>query len=276
MTHINLTSYLKRSHQLATIGLKMATVAAGMILCSKPSHAQSGSDQSFNANHVKINVMALGVKNFSLQYERGLGSKTSVALGVRLQPKGALPFQSTFKRLMESSDDAAGENNAGADFANNAKMGNWAITPEFRYYLGKKPHSGFYFAPFIRIASYSLDWVYQYHESTGSSIDVDLKGKMTTFGGGLLLGTKWNLGKNITLDWWIIGPSISSAKVSLESNTDLSSLSQADRDELNQSLQDIKFPGGSITSEVRADGVTAKGNFVIPGLRTGICIGYTF
>ena len=50
-------------------------------------------------NIVKINLPALAFKNISLQYERKIGKKTSVAVNVHTIPFGQLPFQSTFKNI---------------------------------------------------------------------------------------------------------------------------------------------------------------------------------
>lgn len=241
---------------------------------SNPSSAQTEDTEDYTKNNIKLNVYSLPMKNLSLQYERGLGTRTSVALGVRFQPKGALPFQNTLKNIIKEEPEDS--ENAGLDFVKNAKMGNWAITPEFRFYLGKKPHNGFYFAPFLRVGGYSLDWMYKFTAEDGTITDIDLKGKMSTFGGGLMIGSQWHIGKHILIDWWILGPMYNSSKLTLDGNTDLSSLSYADQQELQKSLQDISFPGGSVNASVNDDGVKATGNFGIPGIRTGLCIGYTF
>lgn len=254
---------------------KCAWLLGLLMLTGGAVHAQSNPTKSaadFTKNNVKINLFSLPMKNISLQYERGLGAKTSVAVGFRLQPKGVIPFQGAIRNLVESDEP----DNAGLDFVNNATMGNWAITPEFRFYMGKKPHNGFYFAPFVRIGDYSLDWLYKYEESNGTLTEIDMKGKLSTIGGGLMIGAQWHLGSRILLDWWILGPQYNSSKLTLNGTTDLSHMSQADRDDLTSSLQDISFPGGSASAEVKDDGVKVTGSFGIPGIRTGLCIGFTF
>ncbi|HPI55163.1 MAG TPA: hypothetical protein PLU10_10750, partial [Chitinophagaceae bacterium] len=49
-------------------------------------------DPMAKPNIVKLNLTSLAFKNISLQYERVLGKKISVACGVRYMPKGALPL----------------------------------------------------------------------------------------------------------------------------------------------------------------------------------------
>ena len=110
------------------------------------AQTENNVSTDFKKNIVKLNLFSLPLKNLSLQYERGLNENMSVALGVRFQPKGSIPFQSTIRNSMDTDNDTA---DAGLDFVNNAQISNWAITPEFRYYFGKKPLNGFYIAPFI-------------------------------------------------------------------------------------------------------------------------------
>nr|MBI1231348.1 hypothetical protein [Cytophagales bacterium] len=59
-----------------------------------PSYCQEDSPtkESFDKNILKINLTGLFLKNYGFQYERMLGRKTSIALGVRTQPKGELPL----------------------------------------------------------------------------------------------------------------------------------------------------------------------------------------
>src|SRR5690606_34078277 len=113
-------------------------------------------NEDFTKNNVKLNLFALPLKNFSLQYERGLNENISVSMGVRFQPKSKLPFANTLSDLFES-DGEEGDATL-TDFFDNAKAGSWAITPEFRYYFGKQPLNGFYVAPYVRIGGNSLDW----------------------------------------------------------------------------------------------------------------------
>lgn len=58
---------------------------------------------SAKANVIKINLPALAFKNISVQYERQVGRKTSVALNVHTIPFGQLPFQSAFKNIADNS-----------------------------------------------------------------------------------------------------------------------------------------------------------------------------
>jgi hypothetical protein len=242
--------------------------------CGTSLWAQNDSKDlpDFKKNIIKLNLFSLPLKNISLQYERGLNEKMSVALGVRLQPKGAIPFQGTLRKSIDDDNDTS---NAGLDFINSARISNWAITPEFRYYFGKKPLNGFYIAPFVRIGGYGIDWDYNYQKDDGSYKLVHLKGRSTAFSGGILLGAQWHL-KNVVLDWWIAGPQYGSYNISLDATGDFSDLSPDDKADLKENIEGIGWDGNKFKATVTDKNVKAENKISLPGLRTGFCIGYTF
>ena len=53
-----------------------------------------------NKNMVKINLFALALKNVTVQYEREISKKTTVAIDVRTMPKSGLPFESSFRNAI--------------------------------------------------------------------------------------------------------------------------------------------------------------------------------
>ena len=68
----------------------------------QPSEAPKQKSE-IKKNIVKVNLMALGLKNYSFQYERVLTKHISVALGVRTMPTGSLPLKSTIIDLVDSN-----------------------------------------------------------------------------------------------------------------------------------------------------------------------------
>ena len=82
-------------------------------------------------------------------------------------------------------------------------MGNYAITPEARFYLGKGYGKGLYIAVFYRHASYTIDHLPIDYDNDHS---LALSGKLTANTGGIMLGAQWALGKYMCIDWWIFGP----------------------------------------------------------------------
>lgn len=166
-------------------------------------------------NIAKINFSSFLFSNVSLQYERILGKKISVALGLRFMPKGKLPLSNTVMSFV-SYDQSSEESEEGLkDFFNNTKVGGFALTPEFRYYF-KKAGKGLYLAPYLRYGQYNITSLYHYVDNTeGHDITIDFKGKYTNVGAGLMLGCQFNLGQRVTLDWWILGPFVGNLKFNL-------------------------------------------------------------
>lgn len=237
------------------------------------THAQYNNswDASTPKNLIKLNLPSLAIASFSFQYERALTQDVSVALGVRFQPTRSMIFKSTLKTLVDASDSAA------VDMINQTTLSSWAITPEFRYYLGRKPSNGFYFAPFVRFGGYRTQWEYDFRKDDGSLERVRSVGNFSNVTAGLMLGAQWHLGKHFLLDWWIAGPAIGTMKIKVSADGDFTGFNQSDRDRLNRNFKQIKLPGGDNPDVVITnDKVTATGNLPFYYLRTGFCIGYTF
>ena len=252
--------------------MKKITLAIALLLSCQSVFAQeppAPEVSEFNKNHIKLNLFALPLRSFSLQYERGLNENMSVSLGVRLQPKGGIPFRATI-------ENAYASDSLDRDFVNNSRISSWAITPEFRYYFGKRPLNGFYIAPFVRIGGYGLEWTYRYTEDNGNVRTMNFNGKSTAFSGGLLFGAQWHVGKRFLVDWWILGPSYGSYKVNLNAATDLSDLLPDDKQEIKTEIENLGVQGSRFTATVSNTGVVADGKLSLPGLRTGLCIGFTF
>jgi hypothetical protein len=242
-----------------------------LVIASGTASGQEKQALDFKKNNVKLNLFALPLKTFSLQYERGLNENISVSLGVRLQPKSGIPFKSSFTNDLDPVDDSSA-----ITFINSARLSNWAITPEFRYYFGKRPLNGFYVAPYARFSGNTLSEGRYPFTSDGKPLNLVFHGKVSGISGGLMLGSQWHLKKNLLIDWWIVGLSWGSYKINLDAAADLTSLDQEDRDALEKSLQSLSIQGNKTTAKVSDNGVTIENKLSLPGVRAGLCIGYTF
>lgn len=226
-------------------------------------------------NNVKINLTALSATNISLQYERGLTRSTSVALGLGIMPSHGLPFSKNFKDLI--SDQAGSKTDlAVQDFLVRSRISGFSLTPEFRYYMGKKPQGGFYIAPYLRYSAYTLKWNYVFEdEFTGTPRPTTMKGKLNMVGGGLLFGAQWYV-KNVSIDWWILGAAYNKNTLKVDAAVDLSDMPADRREELNRNIKEVEFNGYSADVTIKDNGVTGKGSIGMPALRVGLCIGYRF
>ena len=219
------------------------------------------------ANVIKINLPALAFKNISVQYERQVGKKTSVALNVHTIPFGQLPFQSAFKNIAD---------NSGVQY-DQFKLGSFGAVPEFRFYLSKKGAlHGFYVGPFVSFSNYKMNLPISYASGTTTKTGI-FDGKLNAVTGGLQFGAQFSLGKNVVLDWWILGPNYGSANGTLTLTTALTNQEKTDlQTKLDQLKADaplkvIKSATASNTGAI----IVAKGPW--GGLRgLGFSLGFRF
>ncbi len=224
-------------------------------------------------NMIKVNVTSLALKNFSLQYERAIARKISVGLGVRYMPEGSLPFKSIAKDYLKTDgldDDITKQ-------IDNFRLGNFALTPEMRFYMGKEVFRGFYIAPFARYATFNVNFPFILKgtdtNNQPTSERIDLIGNLNTIAGGILFGAQWKLGKQIYLDWSIMGPHYGKATGII---TGKKNLTQEEQDELRSQLANLDIPFVKFESKVDANGAEVKVDGPWAGIRAGISIGFRF
>ena len=227
----------------------LIVLLSGILSCMVvlAQETDSVSMTAIKKNVIKVNLGSLAVKNIALQYERAIGKKTSIALGVRFQPYGTIPFKSKIEDAVNDSDINVGS----------IKVGNFALTPEFRYYLGKAALKGFYIAPYARYANYKMQTPVSYTSGTSTKTAL-FTGNISSISGGLLMGSQFKIGKYVVLDWWILGGHFGSSNGTLDF---AASLTTTEQDDLKASLADIDIPLFKIEYNIHANGgtITSKG-----------------
>jgi hypothetical protein len=205
-------------------------------------------------NAVKVNLSSLVLRNYNIQYERKIVSKLTVNIGFRTMPKGKLPWQDQLVKY-------AGLDNQNLELGR-FQIGNTAFTVEPRIYLSKKAMKGFYIGPYARWASFDLALPFQvkYNNISGAHSDpVDFTGKVTSFSGGLKIGTQFNIAKHIVLDICWVGGHYGSSKGDLNFAGDLSDPNkrQAVKDAINSfdpSPFKITSTVGTTGAQIQSDG----------------------
>jgi len=216
-------------------------------------------------NIIKLNLFALGLKNVTLQYERAVARKVTIAGTFRLMPKGTIPLKSTFISLADDPDTERQ--------INNLKIGNFAFMPEVRYYLGKKgAFRGFYLGLFASIASYSANVPIEY-DNGGITETIPMSGRLTGITGGVMIGAQFKLSNTIYLDWWILGPNYGSSSGKLSGQKIMDATEQQD---LRDELAGLDIPLTKFTYNVNGNGATMDFKGPWAGLRSGLCIGFRF
>jgi hypothetical protein len=221
-------------------------------------------------NFIKTNLSSIILKNYSIQYERILSKRISVAVTFRTMPKTSLPFK---KKIA----DAVGDDEDAKDIINKTQLSNFAFTPEIRLYLNKTGFGrGFYFAPFYRYAKFSTNQIpVNYETNSGSKQSINLGGKLTANTFGAMFGTQRYLSKHVCLDLWMLGAHYGSGNGDFNGipNVPLSTTEQA---EIRDALENIDIPLTNKTVIVTANNVAMKLDGPWAGLRAGISLGFKF
>ncbi|MBP7931387.1 MAG: hypothetical protein KAZ11_01990 [Chitinophagaceae bacterium] len=222
------------------------------------------SIQKIDKNIVKINLIGFSVNG---QYERILSKRVSIALSYKILPNGKF----IFRGLIPTTDPQARES------LDNLILSNSAITPEVRFYLGKKGYGqGFYLAPFYRNAKFGGKGIgIDFTLDNGQTATFNMEGKINANTFGLLMGAQWKLGKNFWLDWQIFGPHYGGATGSIIGVSNVS-LSATEQNNLANALRDINFPFAKENISVKPNQATLELSGPWAGLRTAISLGFDF
>jgi hypothetical protein len=223
-------------------------------------------------NALKVNLSSLLLRNYSLSYERTLGKHTSILLNGRYMPKVAIPNNEQFRDALSLESANISE----------LILANTAFTAEFRYYLGKKVNSGFYFAPYARTAKFEAN----------CPIDIDITdpatnistqnnayftGNFNVLSGGLLLGVQKHLSKVFILDIWLVGLQVGNmdAKANIALKPNINTILQRELTNIieeNRQNSPIDF-----SYSVSQDKVNMQLNTLAPGIRgLGFNLGIKF
>ena len=151
----------------------------------------------------------------------------------------------------------------------------------YRYYFGKKPHSGFYVEPYYKYLHHQLDGMLQGDlngESATFKTHTDYKG----MGIGAQLGVQWLIVDRVCMDFFILGPEANSAKF-YSTATDVAGTipwTEVDANEAAKDIKDVvsKIPivGNKIDVIVDQNTKTVTTSYrgFVPGLRFGASIGF--
>lgn len=223
----------------------------------------SGLKAQDKSNLVKLNLLPLSVGNIAIEYERLIQDRISLNGTLSLRPKSGLPFRSLWDTAVDDEYDILGA----------AKFGAFSFAPEVRFYLGHKDQfRGFYIAPFVKYANYSLTTKLSVDQS-GYQKEVPISGDLDAFTAGVAIGSQWRLGNDIYLDWRIIGPNYGFNKGTFDGKTPLN---EDEQHEVQKQLDDFDIDVLQLKKEVNAEGVTITTKGPFAGIRSALSVGYRF
>jgi len=219
-------------------------------------------------NILRWNIGSMALRNYHFTYERSLTKRISLSISYRTMSKGSVPFQSQLEKAINSND---------INFSQ-FQMGNTAITPELRLYLGLGRMKGFYLAPYYRFASFDITAPVKYTVTSGpgagTSKEANFSGKITSSSPGLLIGWQFQLATKFVMDIQLIGGHYG------HSSGDLNFAAALTNDEvtaLQSSINNIKADPFKFTSTVNNSGAKIITDGPWAGIRgANIGIGFRF
>jgi len=230
-----------------------------------------GDTVTVSKNLIKFNITSALIRNYSLQYERILSRSVSAGVTVRVMPVSGIPYADNLIRWFDVTDPEA------QDIIETVNVGNFTITPELRFYTGKKRYGrGFYFALYYRYGQYTFDNAFlPYDTEAGNEIKFNTTGNASSHTGGFMVCAQWALGKHMCLDWWILGPHFGVSKGDILALPS-APLSREDQQNIKDDLNDIDIPMFEQTVNVTSDKVSMVFDGPWGGIRAGLSLGVRF
>jgi len=149
--------------------------------------------------------------------------------------------------------------------------------------LNKPAPHGFYLAAYARLTRFTIDETFHFSaidNSGGFSRYLELSAQAqfhyTGIAPGLMIGYQWILMKNLSIDWWFIGGHYGQAW--FEGKFESEAIGTHPNDFIEAALS-IDGPGGLSTSGIKVSGNTGTFRTGAPrfrGIRTGLCLGFSF
>lgn len=222
-------------------------------------------------NFVKFNITSALLKNYSIQYERVLSKGISMAVTYKMMPESSIPY---IDDIISLSGDVDSETK---DLLENLITKNYTITPEIRFYSGKKGYGrGFYTALFYKYGNYTIDNVkYTSTQEEGDDIILTGFGNVSSHTGGIMFGAQWGLGKYLCLDWWIIGVHFGVSSGDIKA-TYSEPLSEEDQQSIEDEINGFDIPMLKKTIDVTANKATLDFSGPWAGIRAGLSFGIKF
>jgi hypothetical protein len=209
----------------------LITLIAGLSAKASTPDSAELKKQPYHKNVIKFNptpMLLWSKKNLTFSYERILNSRQSATIMV-----GYLEFPALFS-----------DNIADILFITGREKKGINVALEYRFYLKKlnaRPTpSGVYLAPFASYYGYGFTNDVDMIGSLDSAGQV--KGRFYVFNAGIELGYQFVLWKRVTLDFVLMGPSVSyyGGDVKISGNLNFEKLKELNEDLYNKLLD--KYP----------------------------------
>lgn len=230
-------------------------------------------------NVIKWNVGSLIGSTLSLSYERSITRKWSVNIHGSLLMRRNLPDW-VVERLWKNDAEANQKLTIGKPSFNG-----WGLTPEVRYYFlpGQTAPNGLYAAAYLRIWRYNANMA-AFYKNPDQNIDTQLEARVSYYAvrPGLQIGYNWIINQHFSLDGFVgANYGVNGASLMLKSDIILDVY-----DKVIEEFVQVSGSQGPIVEKIatnlkdklsfKADRVRVGGTFGLPGIRSGLTLGYAF
>jgi len=211
-------------------------------------------------NIVKLNLPNLAFGNITLNYERILSARNSVALNVGfIRPQKPISFINDAFNTDESISAP--------------EFSGITATGEYRFYSKKKGAGrGFYFAPYARYANHKLDFNADIQDNFTNVVT-----QLSAIGLGRQIGMQWLIKDRIVIDWGILGLA---AQWYTSKTTFTSPLGEDINFEEIKADLIAEIDDSPLTNKLEftstENSLEAKMPFLFGGARTYLSVGYKF
>lgn len=211
-------------------------------------------------NIVKLNLPNLAFGNITLNYERILSARNSVALNV-----GFIPSQQPIGIINDAFNTD--------ETVSTPEFSGITATGEYRFYSRKKgAGSGFYFAPYARYANHKLNF-----NATIQDNFANVNTQLSAVGLGGQIGMQWLIKDRIAIDWGILGLAAQwyTSKTLYTSPLGEDLDFDAIRADLEMEIEDSPLTN-KLEFTSTENSLQAKMPFLFGGARTYLSVGYKF
>ena len=221
---------------------------------------------------VKLNLLGLLNRHISGQLELPINNQISIGIGIGVTPDRNIPGVGLVRSLIVEDPDAS-------NFIFDGSFSKFTITPELRFYFVPYDDvpTGIYISGALRYGRNTVILPFQFTEAgTTDPLTVEARGRITNIGPMLSLGGQFLLSDALTLDIYT-GVGIAITPLSLEVSTDILNTEQYVqlRDQLLDELN-ANPDTEDLDNFINNNGVKIGFPIVLPLLRVGVALGYTF
>ncbi|MFN3488777.1 MAG: DUF3575 domain-containing protein [Emticicia sp.] len=174
---------------------------------------------------LKINLSAAALGAATVQYERVLGKRFSLALGAGYRPKSLFPYAKDLEKYVDFADGKIDYISFDNVKKAESKIGMYHITPEMRFYFGRKQAPiGTYLSLFAKYNDFKGDvpvFVDTDYKGVPVRLELPVDTQIKTASAGLMVGHQFRLGNRFTFDCYVIGTHFGRVSVHGESNQNL-------------------------------------------------------